>query len=64
MAHIHQAGAGQSGNVVVSTALAVGVVAPSGRNGSFHRSGIAVTPDIAPQLMSNPAGFYFNLHSH
>jgi len=63
MAHIHQAAVGQSGNVVVSTTLAPGEVTLNGGNGSFNRSGVAVTPDIASQLMSNPAGFYFNVHS-
>src|SRR5262245_6899599 len=63
MAHIHQAAAGQSGNVVVSTTLSPGDVTLNGGNGSFNRSGIAVTPDIASQLMTNPAGFYFNIHS-
>ena len=63
MAHIHQAAAGQSGNVVVSTTLAPGEVTLNGGSGSFNRSGIAVTPEIASQLMTNPAGFYFNVHS-
>jgi len=63
MAHIHQAAAGQAGNVVVSTTLAPGEVTLSGGSGSFTRSGIAVTPDIASQLMTNPAGFYFNIHT-
>ena len=63
MAHIHQAPAGQSGNVVVSTTLSPGDVTLDGGGGSFNRSGIAVTPDIASQLMTNPAGFYFNVHS-
>jgi len=63
MAHIHQAAAGQSGNVVVSTTLAAGEVALNNGSGSFTRSGVAVTPDIAAQLLNNPAGFYFNVHS-
>jgi len=63
IAHIHQAAAGQSGNVVVSTSVAPGEVNLTNGSGSFSRSGIAVTPDIATQLMSNPAGFYFNVHS-
>src|SRR5262245_47043992 len=63
IAHIHQAAAGQSGNVVVSTSVAPGEVNLANGTGSFSRSGIAVTPDIASQLLSNPAGFYFNVHS-
>jgi CHRD domain len=63
MAHIHQAATGQSGNVVVNTTLAPGDVTLNGGSGSFNRSGIAVTPDLVNQLLSNPAGFYFNIHS-
>ncbi|HJZ75357.1 MAG TPA: CHRD domain-containing protein [Vicinamibacterales bacterium] len=63
MAHIHQAPSGQSGNVVVSTNVAAGEVMLTNGSGSFTRSGIAVTPDIASQLLANPAGFYFNVHS-
>jgi len=63
MAHIHQAAAGQNGNVVVSTTLAPGEVTLPAGAGTFNRSGIAVTPDLAAQLISNPAGFYFNVHS-
>jgi CHRD domain len=63
MAHIHQAQTGQSGNVVVSTTLAPGEVMLTNGSGSFNRNGIAVTPDIVSQLLSNPAGFYFNVHS-
>ena len=63
MAHIHQAAAGQSGNVVVNTTLAAGEVVLNGGSGSFNRTGVVVMPDIANQLMSNPSGFYFNIHS-
>jgi len=63
IAHIHQAAAGQSGNVVVSTAVAPGEVNLTNGSGSFTRNGIAVPPEIASQLLSNPAGFYFNVHS-
>jgi hypothetical protein len=63
MAHIHQAPAGQNGNVVVSTSLAPGEVMLPDGSGSFTRSGIAVTPDLASQILGNPTGFYFNIHS-
>ena len=63
MAHIHQAAAGQNGNVVVSTTLAPGEVTLNGGSGTFHRGGVAVTPDLAVQLLNNPAAFYFNVHS-
>jgi hypothetical protein len=63
MAHIHQAAVGQNGNVVVSTTLAPGEVMLNNGSGTFTRSGIAVTPDVANQILNNPAGFYFNIHS-
>jgi hypothetical protein len=63
MAHIHQAAVGQSGNVVVNTSLAPGDVTLANGAGSFTRSGIDVTPDLANQILANPAGFYFNIHS-
>jgi hypothetical protein len=63
MAHIHQAAVGQNGDVVVSTTISPGDVTMNNGGGTFTRSGVAVTPDVAIQLLSNPAGFYFNIHS-
>jgi len=63
MAHIHQAATGQNGDVVVSTTLAPGDVTLSNGSGTFTRSGVAVPPDVANQILANPAGFYFNIHS-
>jgi len=54
---------GQNGNVVVSTTLAPGEVTLANGGGSFTRSGVAVTPDVASQILANPASFYFNIHS-
>jgi hypothetical protein len=57
ISHIHQAAAGSNGSIVFSTSLANG-------SGSFTKSGIA-PPDVAvlQQIINNPAGFYFNVHS-
>jgi len=64
IAHIHQAATGVNGSVVVSTSLAAGEVTLASGAGSFTKAGIAVTPvDLVTQIMSNPAGFYFNAHS-
>lgn len=63
MAHIHQALAGQSGSVVVNTTIAPGDLTLANGTGSFSKSGIAVPADIATQMISNPSGFYFNVHS-
>src|SRR5262249_59861007 len=48
MAHIHQAAAGQSGNVVVSTTLAPGEVTLNGGGGAVNRGRGAPTPGIGP----------------
>jgi CHRD domain len=63
MAHIHRAAAGQSGDVVVNTTLLPGEVTLQDGTGSFTKNNVAVTPDLANQLMNNPGGFYFNVHS-
>lgn len=63
MAHIHQAAMGQNGDVVVSTTLPTGDVTLSNGSGTFTRSGVAVPTDVANQILINPAGFYFNIHS-
>ena len=63
MAHIHQAPQGQSGDVVVNTTVAPGELTLANGAGSFNKSGIAVPAAVASQLMTNPSGFYFNVHS-
>ena len=64
IAHIHQAAAGVNGSVVVNTSLAAGqVVASAAGTASFTRSGIAAEPALLQQIINNPAGFYFNVHS-
>jgi hypothetical protein len=64
IAHIHQGAAGTNGSVVVNTTLAAGQVVLANGSGSFTRSGLAVTPvDLMNQILTNPAGFYFNAHT-
>jgi hypothetical protein len=64
ISHIHQAAAGSNGSIVFSTSLAAGEVTLANGSGSFTKSGIA-PPDVAvlQQIINNPAGFYFNVHS-
>ena len=59
-AHIHPGAAGTTGSVLVNTTLATGEV---GSNGSFTKNGITMTPQVAQQILDNPAGHYFNIHS-
>lgn len=62
-AHIHPGVSGVNGPVAVSTGIVSGQVVLSGGSGSFSRTGVTVTPATAESLISNPSGFYFNVHS-
>jgi hypothetical protein len=62
-AHIHRAGAGINGPVVVDT----GIVAASPvvlNNGSVEfTSSAPIAAALLDEIVANPAGFYFNVHS-
>ena len=62
-AHIHPGAAGVNGGVAVSTGIASGEIVLSNGAGNFTRNGVTVTPAVAQSIISNPAGFYFNVHS-
>ena len=62
-AHIHPGVAGVNGSVAVSTGIASGEIVLANGAGSFTRNGITVTPTLAQNIVSNPAGYYFNVHS-
>jgi len=63
MAHIHQAAAGVSGAIVVNTGLASGQVTLTNGSGSFTETSVSVPANIAQSMLSNLAGFYFNVHT-
>ena len=63
MAHIHQAAAGVAGAIVVNTGLASGSVTLTNGAGGFTMNNINVPSDIAQGMLSNPSGFYFNVHT-
>ena len=63
IAHIHQAAAGVNGAVVVNSGLTAGQTVLATGSGSFTASNLTVTPDLANLILTNPAGFYFNVHS-
>jgi hypothetical protein len=64
IAHIHRGVAGVNGSIVVDTRLAAGEVNLVGGAGSFTKNGVPVSPaSIAQEIIDNPSGFYFNVHS-
>jgi len=63
MAHIHEAPAGVQAGVLVNTGLASGDVTLTNGAGGFTKTGINVSSDVAQRILSNPAGFYFNVHT-
>jgi hypothetical protein len=65
LAHIHRGAAGVAGPVVVDSQLsaATGIATPLG-TASFDRSNLTATASTIPaEIVANPAGFYFNVHS-
>ena len=65
LAHIHTGGAAVNGPVLVNTGLSAGapIVADSNGNGTLDLTNSAVTQDWATQIVANPSGFYFNVHT-
>lgn len=62
-AHIHRGASGANGAVAVNPMFKAGEIALSGGAGSFSKMGVTVTPEVAKEIASGPAAFYFNVHS-
>ena len=63
-AHIHAAPAGLNAPVLINTGLAAGELTLGTGSGSFTKSPPApITVEQAQNLVTNPAGFYFNVHT-
>lgn len=63
-AHIHTGATGANGGVLVPMVPSAGEVTMPNGSGSFVKGGFPVTPvDVANQIIANPAGFYFNVHT-
>ena len=64
LAHIHTGAAGVSGGVLIDSGLTpMPGLTPSSGTASFTSGSIDVSPANAQAIISNPAGFYFNVHS-
>jgi hypothetical protein len=63
-AHIHPGAAGTAGGVLVDTGLspAAPINMPNGV-GSFTATGVNVPATDLNNIINNPAGFYFNVHT-
>jgi len=61
--HIHGGAAGVNGGVFVNFGLTAGEVTFPTGSGSFTKRGVTVTVDEANSIVSNPAGFYVNIHT-
>jgi hypothetical protein len=62
--HIHTGVAGISGPVLVDSGISPGsALTPSAGSVTFTSSPVTVSPANAQSILSNPAGFYFNVHS-
>ncbi len=64
-AHIHPGAAGVNGTVLVDTGLssASPVNIAGDGTGSFNLTQSGLTQDQATQIVANPAGYYFNVHT-
>ena len=63
-AHIHSAGPGVNGPIVVNTGVsAASPLVLSSPITEFRASGIAVDQTLVQAIANNPVGFYFNVHS-
>jgi hypothetical protein len=65
LAHIHTGVAGVSGGVLVNTGLsaATGIAIGANGTGTLTFNNVALTVDQINNIIANPAGFYFNVHS-
>jgi hypothetical protein len=65
LAHIHVGSAAVAGPVVVNTGLTAATGFPVASNGTaeFNVTGVAASVDLLNQIIANPSGYYFNVHS-
>jgi hypothetical protein len=62
-AHIHRGTVGEVGNLVIDSGLAPGSVTLVNGSTAFVRTGVAIAPDLAQEMMNAPTTFYVDIHS-
>jgi hypothetical protein len=63
-AHIHPGAAGVNGPVIVNTGISpTAPLVMADGSGNLVISNIAITQALASQIVANPAGYYFNVHT-
>jgi hypothetical protein len=64
-AHIHPGAAGQNGGILVDSRLtAATAVTLTDGTGILTLNDAPITQDQATQIVANPSGFYFNVHTN
>ena len=63
IAHIHAAAAGVNAGVLLSTGLTAGNVTLTNGAGTFSFLQVQATAAQVTQILANPAGHYFNVHT-
>jgi hypothetical protein len=62
-AHIHNGRAGANAGVVVPVLASGEVTLSASGSGSFTKTAIMVDPTTAQNMLNDPQGFYFNVHT-
>jgi hypothetical protein len=62
-AHIHPGNSGVAGPVLVSTNITPGEITMPAGSGTLTKNGQPITVDQVNQILANPQGFYFNIHT-
>lgn len=62
-AHIHNGAAGVQAGVFVGTGLTAATFPPITNGSATFSVSVTATADQVTQILANPAGFYFNLHT-
>lgn len=63
MAHLHRGNVGVEGPIMVDTGLNVNEVILQNGSGAILKGGIAVSPQLAQDLLNTPSTFYFDVHT-